>query len=90
MPALRDKTMLKPDSRKFLIAMAESELDPVQLAQQAEISVNVVYIMRRGYYVKPKYLGAAAKALNVKVADLLEDVPVQSESVEYDGKIMGE
>lgn len=89
MPALRDTTMLKPDSRKFLIAMANAMIDPIQLAEKAGISINIVYIMRRGFYTKPKYLGAAAKALNVNVTDLLEDVPVQSESVEDDRKIMG-
>lgn len=76
MPAARDTTMLKPDSRKVLIAMAELEYDPVELAEAAGISKNIVYSMRRGFYTKPKYMGKIAKALNVRVADLVENAPV--------------
>lgn len=75
MPAARDTTMLKPDSRKVLIAMAELEYDPVVLAEAAGVSKNIVYSMRRGFYTKPKYMGKIAKALNVRVADLVENVP---------------
>lgn len=74
MPIPRDTTMLKPDSRKILIAMAVAEVEPVELAAAAGISKNVVYSMRRGFYTKPKYIGAVARALNVAVADLIEDV----------------
>lgn len=70
----KDKTMLKPDSRKVLIAMAEAGYEPVELATEAGISKNIVYSMRRGFYTKPKYVGAVARALHVKVIDLLEDV----------------
>lgn len=73
MPVPKDTTMLKPDSRKVLIAMAVAELEPTELAQAAGISKNIVYIIRRGYYVKPKYIGAVARVLNVRVADLIED-----------------
>ncbi|MBD5515222.1 MAG: hypothetical protein HDR06_11445 [Lachnospiraceae bacterium] len=79
MPAKRDTTMLKPDSRKFLIAMAEAGVDPVGLAAESGLSKNIVYSMRRGFYTKPKYLGAAARALGVKVVDLIEDVKDESE-----------
>lgn len=70
----RDTTMLKPSSKKVLIAMAEAGYEPIELAAEAGISKNIVYSIRRGFYTKPKYLGAVAKALNVKVVDLLEDV----------------
>lgn len=73
MPIPKDITMLKPDSRKVLIAMAEAGFEPVELAAEAGISKNIVYSMRRGFYTKPKYLGAAAKALGVRVIDLIED-----------------
>lgn len=71
MPAARDTTMLKPDSRKVLIAMAELEYEPADLAEAAGISKNIVYSMRRGFYTKPKYIGKVAKALHVKVTDLI-------------------
>lgn len=69
----RDTTMLKPDSQKFLIAMAKARVEPVELAERAELSKNIVYSMRRGFYTKPKYLGKAAEALGVEVEDLIED-----------------
>lgn len=72
MGAPKDTTMLKPDSRKVLIAMAEAELEPKELAAKSGVSVNIVYIARRGYYVKPTYLGKISKALGVSVADLIE------------------
>ena len=72
MPAARDTTMLKPDSKKVLIAMAELQMEPMDLAKEANISRNVVYSLRRGFYTKPKYMGAVARALNVKVIDLIE------------------
>lgn len=71
MPPSKDLTMLKPDSKKFLIAMARAELEPKELAEKAGISSNVVYTMRRGFYTKPKYVGAVAKALGVDVMDLV-------------------
>ncbi len=73
MPVPRDSTMLKPDSRKVLIAMAAAEVEPAELAEAAGISKNVVYTIRRGFYTKPKYIGAVARALHVTVTDLIED-----------------
>lgn len=73
MPVPKDTTMLKPDSRKFLVAMAEAEMEPKELAAKSGVSVNIVYTARRGYYVKPVYLGKISKALGVRVADLVED-----------------
>lgn len=74
MPVPRDTTMLKPDSRKVLVAMAEAELEPKELAEKSGVPVNIVYTIRRGFYAKPKYLGAIARELRVKVTDLIEDV----------------
>ncbi len=73
MPAPRDTTMLKPDSHKVLIAMAAAEMEPVEVAEAAGVSKNIIYSARRGFYTKPKYLGKIARALNVSVADLIED-----------------
>lgn len=73
MSAAKNTVMLKPDSKKVLIAMAEAELEPKELAEKSGVSVNIVYIARRGFYVKPLYLGKISKALGVSVADLIED-----------------
>ncbi|MEE1258345.1 MAG: helix-turn-helix transcriptional regulator [Lachnospiraceae bacterium] len=73
MPAPKDTTMLRLSSQKVLIAMAEKEYTPVELAEASGVSVNTVYTMRRGFYTKPKYIGRVAHALGVKVADLVAD-----------------
>lgn len=72
MPVSRDSTMLKPDSRKVLVAMAEAEMEPKEISKESGVPVNIVYTMRRGFYTKPKYIGAVARVLHVKVADLIE------------------
>lgn len=72
MPIPRDTTMLKPDSRKVLIAMAVAEMEPKEISKESGVPVNIVYTMRRGFYTKPKYIGAVARALHVKVDDLIE------------------
>lgn len=69
----RDTTMLKPDSRKILIAMAAAEMEPKEVSKESGVPVNIVYTMRRGFYTKPKYIGAVARALHVPVTDLIED-----------------
>lgn len=81
MSAAKNTVMLKPDSKKMLVAMAEAELQPKELAAKSGVPVNIVYIARRGYYVKPVYLGKISKVLQVKVADLIEEnenVPEQA------------
>lgn len=73
MPIPKDKTMLQVDSKKMLIAMAENQLEPAELAEKAEVPKNIVYAIRRGNYAKPKYIGKVAAALGVGVRDLLLD-----------------
>ncbi len=84
MPVPRDSTMLKPDSRKVLIAMAEAEMEPAELAAAAGIPKNIVYTIRRGFYTKPKFIGAVARAMNVRVTDLIEDEEKAAEEAETD------
>lgn len=69
----RDTVMLKPDSRKVLLAMAAAEMEPKEVSSESGVPVNMVYTIRRGFYCKPRYLGAVARALHVNVADLIED-----------------
>ncbi|MDE7308979.1 MAG: helix-turn-helix domain-containing protein [Lachnospiraceae bacterium] len=72
MPPSRDKSMLRINSREFLLAMARLELEAKELAEKAGVSANVVYKARRGCYVKPKYIGKIAKALNMEVEAITE------------------
>ena len=46
MPLPKDKTMLRVDSVKFNIALANAELEPKSLAVKAGVSNNVVYTVR--------------------------------------------
>lgn len=80
MPVPKDTTMLKPDSRKVLIAMANAEMEPADLAEAAGISKNIVYTIRRGFYCKPKYLGAIARVLHTSVENLIADNKEQKEN----------
>ncbi len=73
MPKARDTSMLRLDSKKLLIAMAEKGMEAADLAQATGISKNIIYTMRRGFYSKLKNVGAVARVLEVKVADLVED-----------------
>lgn len=72
MPPSKDMTMLKVNSKALLLAMAEQELEPKELAAKAGVAPQVVYVARRGCYIKPKYLGKLAKALEVQTTDLVE------------------
>lgn len=74
MAAAKDTIMLKPDSRKVLIAMAAAEMEPKEVSKESGVPVNIVYTIRRGFYTKPKYIGAVARALKVSITDLIEDV----------------
>ena len=65
--------MLQVDSKKMLIAMAENQLEPAELAEKSGVPKNIVYAIRRGNYAKPKYIGKVAAALGVGVRDLLPD-----------------
>lgn len=71
MPKNRDLTMLRTDSKRFLIALADSELEPKDLAEKAGVSPTIVYAARKGIYIKPIYLGKLARALDKKVEDLI-------------------
>lgn len=73
MPPPRDLTMLRADSHKFLVAMAKMEMEPMELAEKADVSRNIVYAMRKGCFIKPKYFGKVARALGVEVEDLIEE-----------------
>jgi len=72
MPMKRDYTMLKVDSFKFNVALANAELEPKTLSKKSGVAVNIVYAARKGCYVKPMYLGKLCKAMSVEVTDVIE------------------
>lgn len=72
MPPSRDYSMLKVNSLKFNIALANAELEPITLSEKSGVARNIIYAARKGCYVKPVYLGKISKALNVQVTDIIE------------------
>jgi len=65
---------MKFDKDKLLILMAEQELNPYDLCEKAGITYMVYHKASKGISnPKPATIGKLAKALNVKVQDLLED-----------------
>ena len=84
MPVPRDSTMLKPDKMDQLIAMAEAEEEAEELAAATGIPKTIVYTIRRGFYTTPKLIGAVARAMNVRVTDLIEDEEKAAEEAETD------
>lgn len=69
----RDITMLQPDTLKISLLMAKHELDSKSLAEASGVSKNIIYAIRRGNLVKPKYFGKVAKVLNCNVEDIIKN-----------------
>ena len=57
---------------KIITAMAESCLNPQEIADKAKVSINIVYRMRRGYMVKLASFGKVCKALGFKPAEVID------------------
>ncbi len=56
----------------IITAMAESCLNPQQIADKAGVSINIVYRMRRGYMVKLDGFGKVCKALGIKPEEVID------------------
>jgi len=57
---------------RIVTAMAESCLNPQQIADKAGVSINIVYRMRRGYMVKLDGFGKVCKALGIKPEEVID------------------
>ena len=66
MPLPKDKTMLRVDSVKFNIALANAELEPKSLAVKAGVSNNVVYTAQKGLLYKAHIFGKDIKGFRCK------------------------
>ena len=65
---------MKVDKDKLLLLMSNACMNPYDLCKKANVSCSVYYKMVKGLSnSKPATIGKMAKALNVKVEDLLED-----------------
>lgn len=58
---------------KLILAMAEECLNPYDLCEKADIQYATYKRATQTGLIKPATAGKIAKALNVKVQDLLED-----------------
>ncbi len=61
------------DSNKILLAMANQSLSIGEFCEKADIFAGTYRRMMKGEAIKPGTAGKVAKALNVKVQDLLKD-----------------
>lgn len=88
-----DKTMLLPDTTAISILMAEKELDSKELASRSGLGVSIIYAMRRGCYIKPKYFGAVAKVLECSVKEIIatqDGEPVEYQPIKKESLFNGE
>ena len=56
----------------IVCAMADSGLPPAKIAELADVSVNIVYRMRRGYLVKLENFGRVCHALGLSSKDVID------------------
>lgn len=61
------------NSNKILLAMANQGLSIGEFCEKADIFAGTYRRMMKGEAIKPKTASKVAKALNVKVQDLLKD-----------------
>lgn len=66
--------MLQIDTKKLIIAIANSMLGDVDLSKNANVSRNIISELKTGKKttVRPQTLGKLARALGVRVEDLVE------------------
>lgn len=60
------------DAKKINLAMANACLDPYEFCKQANIHYSSYLRVSKGESVKPATAGKIAKALDVKVEDLMQ------------------
>ena len=56
----------------IIAAMVKSCMIPQEIADKAGVSVNIVYRMRRGYYVKLERFGKVCKVLCIEPEDVID------------------
>ena len=57
---------------KIIIAMTKSGKTPVEIAEEANVPVNAVYRMRKGYLIRMDKFGRICEALGVAVEDVID------------------
>ena len=57
---------------RIITAMISSCLSPQEIASKAGVSVNIVYRMRKGYFVKMDCFGKICKVLQIKPEEVID------------------
>lgn len=63
--------MLKPNADAIYLAMADKKMSVNALADKSGVSSQTIYRVKKGYLVRPEYIGKIAEALGVKAADIV-------------------
>ena len=56
----------------IVCAMADSGLPPAKIAELADVNVNIIYRMRKGYLVKLENFGRVCHALGLFSKDVID------------------
>lgn len=57
---------------QIIAAMTASCMSPLEIADKADVSVNVVYRMRKGYMVKMDRFGKVCAVLGISPEDVID------------------
>ncbi|MBD5528417.1 MAG: hypothetical protein HDR02_08430 [Lachnospiraceae bacterium] len=57
---------------QIIAAMTASCMSPKEIAEAADVSVNTVYRMRRGYMVKMDCFGKVCRALGIEAESYID------------------
>lgn len=57
---------------QIIAAMTASCMSPLEIADKADVSVNVVYRMRKGYMVKMDRFGKVCQVLGIAPEDVID------------------
>ena len=68
----------------IISAMVKSCMTPQEIADKAGVSVNIVYRMRRGYFVKLERFGRVCKALCIEPEDVIDYERLEGQQVAKD------
>lgn len=58
--------------KQIIAAMTASCMSPLEIADKADVSVNVVYRMRRGYMVKMDRFGKVCAVLGISPESVID------------------
>lgn len=75
------KQMVCAKVKQIIAAMTASCMSPLEIADKADVSVNVVYRMRKGYMVKMDRFGKVCQVLGIRPEDIIDYERLEQGSV---------